>query len=58
MTSDNSLDRKEIERLAYVFWQERGRPVGSPEVDWFRAEKEMREPGAAVPPITLSAVGD
>ena len=58
MTSDNSLDRKEIERLAYVFWQERGRPVGSPGVDWFRAEKEMRELGAAVPPITLSAVGD
>lgn len=58
MTSDNSLDRKEIERLAYVFWEERGCPVGSPEVDWFRAEKEMRELEATAPPIALTAAGD
>jgi len=28
-------------RLAYDFWVERGRPFGSPEVDWFAAEKAM-----------------
>jgi hypothetical protein len=28
-------------RLAYEFWVERGRPFGSPEVDWFAAEKAM-----------------
>ncbi len=28
--------------LAYQFWEERGCPVGSPEVDWFRAEEEIR----------------
>jgi len=26
----------DIAKLAYRFWEERGRPLGSPEVDWFR----------------------
>jgi hypothetical protein len=26
-------------KLAYQFWEQRGRPFGSPEVDWFAAEK-------------------
>jgi hypothetical protein len=25
-------------QVAYQFWVERGRPLGSPEVDWFQAE--------------------
>jgi hypothetical protein len=25
--------------LAYQLWEQRGRPFGSPEVDWFAAEK-------------------
>jgi Protein of unknown function (DUF2934) len=25
-------------QVAYRFWVERGRPAGSPEVDWFQAE--------------------
>lgn len=32
-----------IERLAYSYWEERGCPFGSPEVDWFRAEGVTRE---------------
>lgn len=33
-------DRHEfVAKLAYSFWEERGRPYGSPEVDWFRAER-------------------
>jgi hypothetical protein len=33
-------DRHEfIEKLAYKLWEERGRPFGSPEVDWFAAEQ-------------------
>ncbi len=32
----------DIEKLAYRFWEERGRPFGSPEVDWFQAEREFR----------------
>jgi hypothetical protein len=30
-------------KLAYRLWQERGSPIGSPEVDWFRAGKEMEQ---------------
>lgn len=26
------------QRMAYQLWVRRGRPFGSPEVDWFRAE--------------------
>ena len=31
----------QIEKLAYRFWEERGRPFGSPEVDWLKAEREF-----------------
>ncbi len=37
--------------VAYTFWTERNRPIGSPEEDWFRAEREIkhkRTPGSAV----------
>ena len=35
-------DRHEfVAKLAYKFWQERGRPLGSPEVDWFAAERTL-----------------
>jgi hypothetical protein len=30
-----------VERLAYQLWEERGRPVGSPDVDWFAAEQAV-----------------
>ena len=33
--------RMSIEKLAYAYWQERGCPVGSPEIDWFRAEQQL-----------------
>ena len=32
---------EEIARLAYTYWEARGRPLGSPEDDWFRAEQEV-----------------
>ena len=35
---------EETELLAYFLWQERGCPWGSPEVDWFRAERQLEEP--------------
>ena len=31
----------EIANLAVQFWNERGRPFGSPEVDWLRAESTL-----------------
>jgi len=36
-------NHEEIAALAYTFWSERGYPVGSPEVDWFRALQEIRK---------------
>ena len=37
-----SLEHKRIARLAYSYWEARGRPYGSPNEDWFRAEEELR----------------
>lgn len=31
-------------KLAYQFWEQRGRPFGSPEADWFSAEKALVSP--------------
>lgn len=38
-----SATHAQIEERAYYLWERRGRPVGSPEVDWERAERELRE---------------
>jgi hypothetical protein len=32
---------KEIARLAYELWERRGRPLGSPELDWYTAESAL-----------------
>lgn len=40
--SEVKLASQEIASLAYCYWIERGRPLGSPELDWFRAEAEMK----------------
>ena len=34
-------DYVRFEKLAYALWQERGRPCGSPEVDWLAAEAAL-----------------
>ncbi len=33
---------KSIAALAYQLWLGRGCPIGSPEVDWLRAEEELK----------------
>jgi hypothetical protein len=36
-------DRHElVQKIAYQHWEKRGRPLGSPDTDWFAAEKTMR----------------
>jgi len=35
-------NQAEISALAYELWIQRGCPLGSPEVDWFRAEEELK----------------
>jgi hypothetical protein len=32
---------EEISRLAYAYWEARGREHGSAENDWYRAEREL-----------------
>ena len=32
---------EEIAKLAYELWGRRGRPLGSPEIDWYAAESAL-----------------
>jgi Protein of unknown function (DUF2934) len=43
LPADNEMRHAEIAARAYELWQARGRPQGSPEIDWFRAEHELSE---------------
>jgi len=36
-----NVDEQAIARLAYSYWESRGGVGGSPEEDWFRAEREL-----------------
>lgn len=36
------MTRLHIERLAYLLWQQRGMPLGSPDDDWFLAEELLK----------------
>ena len=36
------LDVRKQRELAYRLWEERGRPQGRPEEDWFEAERRLR----------------
>src|SRR5579884_601508 len=40
--NEQPLDRGEVARLAYSYWEQRGRPHGGHEEDWLRAEAELR----------------
>ncbi len=49
LSQDVTIDpaQTEIARLAYQLWTERGRPDGSADEDWFRAQDLLRS-GRAV----------
>ena len=36
------FSQEEIAERAYRHWLDRGRPAGSPEDDWYEAEKELQ----------------
>lgn len=36
-------DRGEVARVAYFYWERRGYQGGSPQEDWLRAERELRD---------------
>jgi hypothetical protein len=38
-----------LKKLAYELWEQRGRPVGSPEVDWQKAEERLSSYGFDFP---------
>jgi len=39
----------QIAKLAYELWERRGRPLGSPEIDWCAAESTLRVQGSQEP---------
>jgi hypothetical protein len=46
-----------VTRLAYKFWVQRGRPLGSPEVGWFAAEHAVYASLAASGPASEQVYG-
>ena len=40
----NGRRQDEIAKLAYDLWERRGQPLGSPEVDWYAAERILGLP--------------
>ena len=36
------VSNEDVERRAYTLWEERGRPLGSPEEDWYKAKDELQ----------------
>jgi Protein of unknown function (DUF2934) len=41
MTDFEQYRRELTKKLAYQYWERRGRPLGSPDVDWSSAEKAI-----------------
>ena len=35
------LSESEVQQRAYALWESRGRPFGSPEVDWYCAKEQL-----------------
>lgn len=55
---DAARHHHETELLAFQFWLDRGAPLGTPEVDWFRAEEELkRRSEAGESTLTVLAEG-
>jgi len=50
-------DRHEfVAKLAYKLWEDRGRPLGSPDVDWFAAERVVYSALVAAGLVAPSAI--
>jgi Protein of unknown function (DUF2934) len=37
---------EEVARVAYTLWELRGRPIGSPDEDWYQAKERLNENGS------------
>jgi len=53
----NGHEHEDVAKLAYRFWEDRGRPMGSPEVDWYRAETEVEAPPQVIPSLYDMVLG-
>ena len=40
---DFDFNEDTIREIAYAVWERRGSPIGSPDVDWIEAERQLRE---------------
>ena len=47
----HALNHEDVARLAYRFWEERGSPFGSSEIDWHRAEQELQARSETTEPV-------
>lgn len=45
-----------VAKLAYKLWENRGRPLGSPELDWFAAERAVYRALVASGLVSPSAI--
>jgi hypothetical protein len=42
LSAEGMSNEDHISTLAYQLWEERGRPDGDPELDWYEAERQLR----------------
>lgn len=47
---ENERGHHSVELRAYSLWEQRGRPWGTPEMDWFKAKSEIETGHAAIVP--------
>jgi hypothetical protein len=54
--ADAHPSHAEVRLLAFQLWQERGAPFGTPEIDWFRAEGQLKPSSVGeTPPLIVAA---
>lgn len=53
----SASEHEMVARRAYRLWEERGRPFGSPEVDWYRAQAEWEAQQTVMPSFITMAFG-
>jgi hypothetical protein len=53
----NGHEHEDVAKLAYPFREDRGRPMGSPEEDWYRAEREVETLPQVMPSLYDIALG-
>jgi Protein of unknown function (DUF2934) len=54
--AENTDKALAVQRLAHAYWEARGRPCGSPEKDWFRAEQKIERRNARAELLTYYSV--